>query len=611
MLRSSGRCHQRRDWPRRWREPRAQGVSLTVHVRAVDPARRQDVLHSAIEAARPWLDSGALKLLEASEAVELLPNIPWTKGDAVRWIVEDIETRARQKAWCIFFGDDVTDEEAFRAVRDGLTVVVGQRPSLARLRLELPSRRRSSPVGRDQQQRARKGGPAMTSADLVRTMADRLRDTKLVVVANRQPYVHEKRVSERKGLKRWVLGQGEKVRIDWKQPASGLVTALDPVMRACGGTWVAHGSGSGDREASDRRAASRCRPTSPSYTLRRVWLSRERREGYYYGVRQQCALAALSHRLRAAEFNESDWRQYSRVNRRFADTVLEEIAGTARDRVRAGLPLRAAAAVHQGRAARRIVCQFWHIPWPNPEAFRSARGQRRSSTGCSATICCRFTSSTTATTSSRPWSGRSKRAIDYETFAVVRGGHRTGPAVSDQHRSVHWNGGPSAHGRAKWRATSATPRRRRSTHHLGRRSPRLHEGHPDRLRAFERFLENTPSGASESSSCRSGAEPRSNRSLSDLTPRGGRAGRDDQRSARHAGLAADRLSPRAPRPARRLRAVSRRDVCVVSSLHDGMNLVAKEFVAARTDNRGVLVLSKFTGAGTRAVRRGAGQPVCT
>jgi trehalose-phosphatase len=116
-----------------------KGVSLTVHVRAVESSRRQDVLRQAIAAARPWLDSSELKVLDASEAVELLPNIAWNKGDAVRWIVDDVETQARQKAWCIFFGDDVTDEEAFRAVRDGLTVVVGQRPSLARLRLNSPA----------------------------------------------------------------------------------------------------------------------------------------------------------------------------------------------------------------------------------------------------------------------------------------------------------------------------------------------------------------------------------------------------------------------------------------------------------------------------------------
>lgn len=116
-----------------------KGVSLTVHVRSVESALRKDVLHTAIDVARPWLDSDELKVLDASEAVELLPNIAWNKGDAVRWIVDDVEAHARQKAWCIFFGDDVTDEEAFRAVRDGLTVVVGQRPSLARLRLSSPA----------------------------------------------------------------------------------------------------------------------------------------------------------------------------------------------------------------------------------------------------------------------------------------------------------------------------------------------------------------------------------------------------------------------------------------------------------------------------------------
>lgn len=116
-----------------------KGVSLTVHVRAVEPARRTEVLRAAIDVARPWLDSDELKVLDASEAIELLPNIAWNKGDAVRWIVDDVEAHARRKPWCIFFGDDVTDEDAFRAVREGLTVVVGQRPSLARLRLNSPA----------------------------------------------------------------------------------------------------------------------------------------------------------------------------------------------------------------------------------------------------------------------------------------------------------------------------------------------------------------------------------------------------------------------------------------------------------------------------------------
>jgi trehalose-phosphatase len=120
-----------------------KGVAVTVHVRAVEELRRADVLRAARDAGRPWLDSGAVRALDASEAIEFLPNIAWTKGDAVRWIMNDVESRAgdaaAESAWCIFFGDDVTDEDAFRAVHCGLTVVVGRRPSLAQLRLNSPA----------------------------------------------------------------------------------------------------------------------------------------------------------------------------------------------------------------------------------------------------------------------------------------------------------------------------------------------------------------------------------------------------------------------------------------------------------------------------------------
>ena len=114
-------------------------VAVTVHVRGVKTEARRDVLRAAKEAVRPWLDTGAFKQLDASEAIELLPNIPWTKGDAVRWIVEDVEAQARQPAWCVFFGDDVTDEDAFHAISRGLTIVVGRRPSAARMRLSSPA----------------------------------------------------------------------------------------------------------------------------------------------------------------------------------------------------------------------------------------------------------------------------------------------------------------------------------------------------------------------------------------------------------------------------------------------------------------------------------------
>jgi trehalose-phosphatase len=115
-----------------------KGVAVTVHVRGVTEALREEVLASARQAVQPWLDARAFKRLDGDLAMELLPDIPWTKGDAVKWIVADVEALARQPAWCVFFGDDVTDEDAFRAIARGLTVVVGRRPSRAQLRLDSP-----------------------------------------------------------------------------------------------------------------------------------------------------------------------------------------------------------------------------------------------------------------------------------------------------------------------------------------------------------------------------------------------------------------------------------------------------------------------------------------
>jgi len=116
-----------------------KGIALTVHVRGVAPSLRRAVLDEADIVAQPWMERGALKALDANEAVEFLPNIPWTKGDAVQWIVDDVEARVGRPTWCVFFGDDVTDEDAFEATSTNLSVVVGRRPSVARLRLDSPA----------------------------------------------------------------------------------------------------------------------------------------------------------------------------------------------------------------------------------------------------------------------------------------------------------------------------------------------------------------------------------------------------------------------------------------------------------------------------------------
>jgi trehalose 6-phosphate synthase len=210
----------------------------------------------------------------------------------------------------------------------------------------------------------------MTAAQLESSISDSLRGTRLIVVANREPYIHVRKRRSARGFWNWVRGRTETEGIEWTRPASGLVTALDPVMRACGGTWIAHGSGSADRETSDPRGRVRVPPDRPSYTLRRVWLTEEEERGYYYGCANN-ALWPLCHIAYARPvFDDSDWQQYVRVNRRFADAVIDEVGDDravvfVQDYHFALLPR----FVKDARPDV-TVCQFWHIPWPNREAFR-------------------------------------------------------------------------------------------------------------------------------------------------------------------------------------------------------------------------------------------------
>ena len=439
----------------------------------------------------------------------------------------------------------------------------------------------------------------MTSTDLVRTMADRLRDTKLVVVANRQPYVHEKQVIVRSGMRRWLLRQSDKVRIDWTQPASGLVTALDPVMQACGGTWVAHGNGSGDLEMSDPSGRLAVPPDNPKYSLRRVWLKQQEEDGYYYGLSNN-ALWPLCHIAYARPvFNQDDWRQYVAVNRRFADVVLEEIAGRraivfVQDYHYALLP-------RFVKTARpdAVVCQFWHIPWPNPEAFRILPWQAEVLDGLLGNDLLGFHLQYHCNNFLETVDRAMEARIDQETFSVHCRGHRT--AIRPYPISIDpttWNKVPLG---AQWSKEVGTTRRRLGVGNrrmvLGVDRLDYTKGIPDRLRAFDRFLMRYPEWRERVIFVQVGSPTRDHLDrYRDLS------GEVDELVAkineRHARVGwtpvVYRREYHTPKDVAALYRAS--DVCVVSSLHDGMNLVAKEFVASRTDNRGVLLLSKFAGA---------------
>ena len=195
---------------------------------------------------------------------------------------------------------------------------------------------------------------AWTKERLENTVHERLGGARLVVVANREPYIH--------------VYDGGSIRC--MRPASGLATALDPVMRACGGVWVAHGSGNADRTTVDDGDCVAVPPEDPCYTLRRVWLSKKEEQGYYYGFSNE-ALWPLCHVAYARpRFAAEDWAMYRNVNRKFAEAVLEEVDdGPAvvfvQDYHFALLPR-----MLKDARSDLTIAQFWHIPWPNREVFR-------------------------------------------------------------------------------------------------------------------------------------------------------------------------------------------------------------------------------------------------
>src|SRR5476649_2777412 len=193
-----------------------------------------------------------------------------------------------------------------------------------------------------------------TPQALRQVVRDHLHSAQVIIVSNREPYIHN-----------FDADHHPVVQV----PASGMVTALEPIMRACSGVWIAHGAGAADRETVDRFDQIRVPPDDPAYTLRRVWLSAEQEQGYYYGFSNEglwplCHLAYVRPAFRA-----SDWRAYEDVNAKFADVVAVE-SGTEnpviliQDFHFALLPQ-----LIRKKIPKATVALFWHIPWPNAETF--------------------------------------------------------------------------------------------------------------------------------------------------------------------------------------------------------------------------------------------------
>jgi trehalose 6-phosphate synthase len=429
------------------------------------------------------------------------------------------------------------------------------------------------------------GGIVPWSAERLRHVLRRnLRGEGVLVVANREPYIHER---------------GEDGRVRVVHPASGLVTALEPVMRACSGTWIAHGSGSGDREVVDRKDHVRVPPGEEAYTLRRVWLEPEEERGYYYGFANE-GVWPLCHLADARpEFRAGDWEHYQRVNRRFADVAAQEARGP--DPIVLVQDYHFALVPEMIRRAlpRSTLLTFWHIPWPTAERFGICPWERRLLEGLLGSSIVGFHTQAHCNNFLDSVDRYLEARIDRERQSVVMAGRET--LVRPYPISIEWpsrwlaTAPPVAACRASVREDLGLP----ADALLGVGVDRLDytKGIAERFLAVERLLESRPEYRGRFWFVELGAPSRSliqrYKELEESIER--LAERINQRFAdgSYRPIVLRRMHHHPTEVFRHYRAA---DLCYVSSLHDGMNLVAKEFVAARDDLRGVLVLSRFTGA---------------
>jgi trehalose 6-phosphate synthase len=422
---------------------------------------------------------------------------------------------------------------------------------------------------------------AWTPEKLRSLLHDELAGDQVLVVSNREPYIHEQ------------TEHGMTVR----RPASGLVTAVEPVMRACSGTWIAHGSGSADRLTVDAHDRVAVPPKRPAYTLRRVWLTHAEEQGYYYGFSNE-GLWPLCHMAHVRPvFRTSDWDQYVAVNQRFADAVVAEAHSDdpvvlVQDYHFALLPK-----MVREKLPKATIIMFWHIPWPNPEAFGICPWREELLEGLLGNTLLGFHTPFHCKNFLDTVDRYLEARIEHDASTISYGGELT--QVEPYPISIAWPESDVALDVAQCRRQLRDELGIPPTHQLALGVDRLDytKGIVERLQATNRLLEQHPELVGKFSLLQIAAPSRS--SLDEYQSLDARV--------RKLALAINEKfdNPSAPPILLRIehfdeeqlaRCYRAADVCVVTSLHDGMNLVAKEFIAARDDELGVLVLSQFTGA---------------
>src|SRR5271169_4785997 len=423
-----------------------------------------------------------------------------------------------------------------------------------------------------------------TPQALQQVVRDHLNSAQVIIVSNREPYVHNYDAQHRPVV---------------QVPASGMVTALEPIMRACAGVWIAHGAGTADRETVDRNDQIRVPPDNPSYTLRRVWLTTEQEQGYYYGFSNEglwplCHLAYVRPAFRA-----SDWRAYEDVNAKFAEVVAVESSTDnpvvlIQDFHFAILPR-----LVREKIPKATIALFWHIPWPNAETFGVCPWKREMLLHMLSADILGFHTRYHCQNFLDAVDRFVECQIDHEHMTVTTQGHVC--LVAPYPISIEWPPRWLQH-QPDIATCRASVRKQYGigagvTVGLGVERWDFTKGILERFQAMEALLDKNPRHRGRICLLQIAAQSRrqlqayqalQKNTYSEVERINAKFAEGDWRPII--------LVDEHQEPHRVFELYRAADFCLVNSLHDGMNLVAKEFVAARDDDDGVLILSTFAGA---------------
>jgi trehalose-6-phosphate synthase len=534
--------------------------------------------------------ANAILLFTDTKYVDRILSDIWMKS-FIRWFVQALLVSVITIItirWGIF--NPINKFVAWaKALRTGNTALLSKEPPvkfLAPLHREIEHIAKAMVEAKataEEEARLRTSWEAIWTPERLKIEVENLLERKkMVVVSNREPYMH--------------IHSGKE--IECIVPASGMITAMEPILTACSGLWIAAGTGDADRETVDKNDKLQVPPDDPKYTLRRLWLTKEEEDHFYYGFSNE-GLWPLCHIAHTRPvFRIDDWDQYRKVNESFAAAVLEETAGEPHPYILiqdfhfALLP----ELIKREKPDAKVAI-FWHIPWPNPESFGICPWQREILRGMLGADLIGFHTQYHCNHFLETVSAVLEARVLWENFSVKKGGQTTYVNPFPISIAFTLKDYDNTSGRKKPSEILAEYGITAKFMGIGVDRIDYTKGIVEKFLAIERFLEKNPTYIGKFTFVQIGAPSRTLlKNYSDMVSAvEHEAGRINMKFRARNWKAIlllkrhhshDEINPY----------YSSANFCMVTSLHDGMNLVAKEFIASRSQNDGVLILSRFAGA---------------